>query len=205
MLNSSYKSNEEMKLSLELASESSQDWINAVMNDFDSFLQDHADCERKASAMAMSFVAKFPNRVEIIPELIETAVEELEHFQQVYQIMESRGVQLPAKMGQDMYVKELVDNCRSDVEGRFLDRLLLASIVECRGAERFRLVYENLEEGDLKKFYHNLWASEAKHGNIFVKMALNYFDENLVYDRLNELNEIESQILAKQPIKAALH
>lgn len=194
-----------MKFSLELESESSQEWIDAVMNDFDSFLQDHADCERKASAMAMSFVAKFPNRVEIIPELIETAVEELEHFQQVYEIMESRGVQLPAKMGQDMYVKELVDNCRSDVEGRFLDRLLLASIVECRGAERFRLVYENLEEGELKKFYHNLWASEAKHGNIFVKMALNYFDEKLVYKRLNELNKIESEIIAKQPIKAALH
>ncbi len=194
-----------MKFSIELVSESSKEWVEAVMNDFDSFLQDHADCERKASAMAMSFVAKFPNRVEIIPELIETAVEELEHFQQVYQIMESRGVQLPAKMGQDLYVKELVDHCKSDVEGRFLDRLLLASIVECRGAERFRLVYENLEEGDLKKFYHNLWASEAKHGNIFVKMALNYFDEKSVYDRLNELNIIESKVLAKQPIKAALH
>ncbi len=194
-----------MKLSVELASESSKEWVEAVMNDFDSFLQDHADCERKASAMAMSFVAKFPDRVEIIPELIETAAEELEHFQQVYEIMESRGVQLPAKMGQDMYVKELVDHCRSDVENRFLDRLLLASIVECRGAERFRLVYENLEEGELKKFYHNLWASEAKHGNIFVKMALNYFDEKIVYDRLNELNEIEAVVLSKQPIKAALH
>ena len=194
-----------MKLSIELESASSQEWIEAVMNDFNSFLQDHADCERKASAMAMSFVAKFPDRVEIIPELIETAVEELEHFQSVYQIMEERGVQLPAKMGQDMYVKELVDHCRSDVESRFLDRLLLASIVECRGAERFRLVYEHLPAGELKKFYHNLWASEAKHGNIFVKMALNYFDEQQVYDRLKELNKIEAEVLARQPIKAALH
>ena len=194
-----------MKLSIELACASSKEWIEAVMNDFDSFLQDHADCERKASAMAMNFVAKFPDRVEIIPELIETAVEELEHFQSVYKIMEERGVQLPTKMTQDLYVKELVDHCRSDVENRFLDRLLLASIVECRGAERFRLVYEHLPEGDLKKFYHNLWASEAKHGNIFVKMALNYFDEEVVYNRLKELNEIEAEVISKQPIKAALH
>ena len=194
-----------MKLSIELACASSKEWIEAVMNDFDSFLQDHADCERKASAMAMSFVAKFPDRVEIIPELIETAVEELEHFQSVYKIMEERGVQLPSKMTQDLYVKELVDHCRSDVENRFLDRLLLASIVECRGAERFRLVYEHLPEGDLKKFYHNLWASEAKHGNIFVKMALNYFEEDVVYNRLKELNEIEAEVISKQPIKAALH
>lgn len=194
-----------MKLSIELAKPSSQEWIDCVMGDFDAFLQDHANCERKASSMAMSFVAKYPDRTEIIPELIETGIEELEHFQQVYEIMEKRGVQLPAKMGQDMYVKDLVDACRSDVEGRFMDRLLLASIIECRGAERFRMVYEALPEGELKKFYHNLWASEAKHGNIFVKMALIYFDENEVYDRLKVLNEIESTILYRQPLKPALH
>jgi len=194
-----------MKLSIELASESSKEWVEAVMNDFDSFLQDHANCERKASAMAMSFVAKYPDRVEIIPELIDTAVEELEHFKAVYDIMEERGVQLPAQMGQDLYVKKLVDKCRSTVDERFLDRLLLASIIECRGAERFRLIYENLEEGELKKFYHNLWASEAKHGNIFVKMALNYFDKNTVYTRLEELNNIEAEVLSSMPLKPALH
>jgi len=194
-----------MKLSIELACESSQKWIDTVMSDFNSFLQDHANCERKASAMAMSFVAKYPDRLEIIPELIDTAVEELEHFKSVYEIMEGRGVQLPAQMGQDIYVKQLIDRCRSSVEERFLDRLLLASIIECRGAERFRLVYENLETGDLKTFYHNLWASEAKHGNIFVKMALNYFDKNDVYTRLEELNNIEAEVLQSLPLKAALH
>ena len=167
------------------------------MEDFDAFLQDHANCERKASAMAMSFVAKFPDRVEIIPELIETAIEELEHFQAVYEIMESRGVKLPAQMGKDEYVQQLVDQCRSGREERFLDRLLLASIVECRGAERFKLVYENLQEPELKKFYHQLWASEAKHGNIFVRMALNYFDENIVYKRLDELNKAEALVLKR--------
>ncbi|MDH5382159.1 MAG: tRNA-(ms[2]io[6]A)-hydroxylase, partial [Cyclobacteriaceae bacterium] len=131
--------------------------------------------------------------------------EELEHFQQVYQIMEKRGVQLPAEMTQDLYVKQLIDKCRSGRIERFLDRLLLASIIECRGAERFRLVYENMEDPELKKFYHNLWASEAKHGHIFVGMALNYFDEKTVYDRLEVLNEMEGEIIKAMPIKAALH
>lgn len=194
-----------MKVSLELECDSSPAWVEAVMNDFNAFLQDHANCERKASAMAMSFVAKFPDRVEIIPELIETAIEELEHFQSVYQIMQSRGVLLPAQMGKDHYVQQLVDECRSDREQRFLDRLLLASIVECRGAERFRLVYENLEDKPLKSFYHKLWASEAKHGNIFVEMALNYFDQNIVYKRLEELNRAEARVLQSLPIRPALH
>ncbi len=194
-----------MKLSIELACDSSKEWIETVMNDFDSFLQDHANCERKASAMAMSFVAKYPDRLEIIPELIDTAVEELEHFRSVYEIMEERGVKLPAEMTQDLYVKQLIDRCRSSKRERFIDRLLLASIIECRGAERFRLVYEALPEGELKKFYHNLWASEAKHGHIFVKMALNYFEKDEVYERLNELNNIEAEVLKGLPLKAALH
>lgn len=104
-----------------------------------------------------------------------------------------------------MYIKQLLDLCRSGREERFLDRLLIASIVECRGAERFRLVYENLPEGELKKFYHMLWASEAKHGNIFVKMALNYFHEDMVYKRLRILNEAEGEIIASLPLKPALH
>ena len=70
-----------MKLSLDLVYKTPPEWAKQAVENFDTFLQDHADCERKASAMAMSFVAKCPDKVEIIPELIETAVEELEHFQ----------------------------------------------------------------------------------------------------------------------------
>ncbi|MEL7196633.1 MAG: tRNA isopentenyl-2-thiomethyl-A-37 hydroxylase MiaE [Bacteroidota bacterium] len=77
-----------MQFRINLACESKPEWITAVMADFDAFLMDHADCERKASAMALSFVAKYPDRVEILPDLIDTAVEELEHFRSVYKIME---------------------------------------------------------------------------------------------------------------------
>ncbi|MFT6868241.1 MAG: tRNA-(ms[2]io[6]A)-hydroxylase, partial [Cyclobacteriaceae bacterium] len=98
-----------MKLRIELSVASSQEWLDTVMNNFDEFLKDHANCERKASAMAMSFVAKYPDRLEIIPELIDTGVEELEHFRQVYEIMAKRGIQLTHEITQDMYVKQLID------------------------------------------------------------------------------------------------
>src|SRR6266700_1748714 len=178
-----------MKYSLELAAATRSEWVQTVLSDFPAFLQDHADCERKASAMAMSFVAKYPDRIEILPELIETGVEELEHFRQVYAHMEKRGIRLAKEMTEDLYIKALLNLCRSDPVNRFLDRLLLASIIECRGAERFRLVWQAIEnDPELKEFYHLLWSSEAKHGNIFVKMALNYFEKEKVYGRLNELN-----------------
>ncbi len=194
-----------MKLNLDVKVPSKQEWVDAVMADFDSFLQDHADCERKASSMAMSLVAKYPNRTEILPALIETGIEELEHFQQVYQLMEKRGLQLNHSIGGDPYVQALVKKCHSGRLERFLDRLLVASVVETRGAERFRLVSEALEDPELKRFYKILWASEAKHGHIFVKMALNYFDEKQVYDRLEYWVDVESEVIEGLEIKAALH
>lgn len=194
-----------MKLSADLIVDSPPGWIDVVMDNFDTFLQDHANCERKASSMAMSFVAKYPDRVEIIPELIETAVEEMEHFRDVYALLDERQVYLPASMDQDLYVKDLLSTCRSGREERFMDRLLWASVIECRGAERFRLVYEALDDGELKAFYHRLWASEAKHGHIFVKFALQYFPEDAVYQRLSELVEIEGKVLQALPLRPALH
>lgn len=194
-----------MKLNLDIKEPSSQSWIDAVMSDFDAFLQDHADCERKASAMAMSFVAKYPDRIEIIPELIETAIEELEHFQQVYDLLQKRGKQLQHSIGEDPYAKALVKLCHSGRLERFLDRLLIASVMETRGAERFRLVSEAQKDPEMFRFYKQLWTSEAKHGHLFVKMALNYFEHDQVYERLDWWLDQEASIIRGLSIRPALH
>jgi tRNA-(ms[2]io[6]A)-hydroxylase len=194
-----------MKLNLDIKTASSQAWVDAVMSDFPAFLQDHADCERKASAMAMSFVAKYPDRLEIIPELIATGIEELEHFQQVYNLMSCRGIPLTHSIGEDPYVTQLLKLCHSGRNERFLDRLLIASVVETRGAERFRLVSEAQNDPEMHRFYKILWASEAKHGHLFVKMALHYFDEKAVYKRLEWWIDRESEIIENLPVRSALH
>ena len=195
-----------MKFSLDLTVATPPEWMDAVMANVPAFLQDHADCERKASAMAMSLVAKYPDRIEIIPELIATGVEELEHFQQVYAVMRERGIPLAKEIETDPYIKSLMALIHSDSERRFLDRLLLASIIECRGAERFRLVSQAMTDDEqLRRFYHNLWVSEAKHGHIFVKMALEYFEKEHVYERLSFLNDEEGEIVAGLEFRPALH
>jgi len=194
-----------LKLNLDIGAPSPPGWIKTVLADFPSFLQDHADCERKASATAMSLVAKYPNRVEIIPELIETALEEMEHFREVYKIMEAKGIQLAHTIHEDLYIKALMKAQHDGLEERFLDRLLIASVVETRGAERFKLVADHMEDDDLAKFYKMLWTSEAKHGHIYVKMALNYFPEQKVYDRLQWWVDKEAEIVLGLPLRAALH
>ena len=59
------------KVILELAWSTPREWAHYVLDNFDEFLIDHANCERKASALAMSFAIKYADRVEMIPALIE--------------------------------------------------------------------------------------------------------------------------------------
>ncbi|NOT36089.1 MAG: tRNA-(ms[2]io[6]A)-hydroxylase [Saprospiraceae bacterium] len=194
-----------MKKTLDLRVESSTEWLNAVLNDFNTFLQDHADCERKASAMAMSLVAKYPDRSFIHNELIDTAIEELEHFKMVYELMQSRGVPFSSNIQEDPYIKNLNRQMHSGGDKRFMDYLLIGSLFETRGAERFRLIEENLSDPDYKKFYKMLWTSEAKHGHIYINMALHYFPEEIVYDRMEWWIDREAEVVNALPIRAALH
>lgn len=194
-----------MKHSIDVKVASSQDWVKTVLADFPSFLRDHADCERKASGMASSFVAKYPDRTEIIPDLIDIAIEEMEHFKQVYDIMATKGVSLNHEIQKDVYVNRLMKLARDGREERFLDKLLLASVLECRGAERFKMVADALNDPELKSFYKALWTSEAKHGHVFVTFALNYFSSDDVYARLEELMTAEARIIQEIPVRPALH
>ena len=58
---------------------------------------------------------------------------------------------------------------------------------------------------NLKEFYKELWTSEARHGEIFVKMALNYFDEKSVFERLEYFSNQEAEILNSLEVRSAVH
>ena len=190
--------------SIDVLTATPAEWVEVILDDFDTFLADHANCERKASALAMSLVVKYPERHEIIPALIGVAREELEHFDQVYALMRSRGVAL-VKDEPDPYVNALIAHMRSGRRLRLLDRLLVSSVIECRGAERFRIVAEALEDPGLKDFYTTLWKAETKHGHQFVDMALKCHPAGEVYPRLEELMAAEAAIVEHLPWRASLH
>ncbi len=194
-----------MKKTLYLRAASPQAWIDAVISDFDTFLQDHADCERKASAMALSLVAKYPERSAIHRELIDTAIEELEHFKLVFELMQERKINFSPAINEDPYIKLLIKQMHSSGEKRFLDYLLIGSLFETRGAERFRLIEENLIDPGYKKFYKMLWTSEARHGHIYINMGLTYFPEKQVYERMDWWMDREAEVIQSLPIRAALH
>ena len=105
----------------------------------------------------------------------------------------------------DPYVNELIALARHGRDERFIDRMLISSLVETRGAERFGLIADALEDSELKYFYSKLHNSEVKHGHQFVHLLLKEVDEDAVYPRLHELAELEAGIVAALAIRPALH
>ena len=179
-------------------------WVETVLADMDAFLVDHAACERKASATAMSFVVRYPDRREILDPMIALAREELEHFHQVYRLIEARGIQLPSDE-KDPYIQGLTPWVRSRGAERFLDRLVLGGVVEARGCERFGLVAEALPQGELKTFYEDITRSEARHAGLFHRLARVYFDDETVNERVESLLEHEAEVVRGLALRAALH
>lgn len=179
-------------------------WTEAVLRDFDSFLQDHASCERKASGSAMNLVSHYPDRPDLVAAMIELAREELDHFAQVYEHMAARGLILGPDR-KDPYVARLSKEFRKGSGEYFLDRLLVAGILEARGCERFGLIAAALPEGPMKDFYREISRSEVRHQGLYLDLARRYFVSPVIEARLEELLEAEARIVAELPPRAALH
>ena len=182
----------------------SRAWLDAVMADFDTFLLDHASCEKKASGMAISMISHYPDKPDLVKEMLNLAIEEMSHFRDVVRIILDRKLE-PAADSKDEYVNRLHKAMDKGKEAYMLDRLLIASIVEARGAERFGMIAASLPQGKLKKFYQAITDSESRHYQLFLELAENYYAETAITPRLNELLDIEAQIIRTLPFRAALH
>lgn len=188
----------------ELLTPTKSSWTQTVLNDFEAFLLDHAACERKASSMALSMLLHYPDRTALVKAMTDLAIEELQHFKAVMVHIQHRNLVLPGDE-KDPYVNQLRQAQRRGSEEYLLDRLLSASIIEKRGAERFALVAEGLNEPTLKNFYTKIAASEEKHYQLFLDLSKEYFSAEIIQPRLNELLIIEANIVDQLPLKAALH
>lgn len=187
-----------------LKEKTSRAWLDAVMADFDGFLLDHASCEKKASGMAISMISHYPDKAELVKEMLNLAIEEMSHFRDVVKIILDKNLE-PAADSKDEYVNRLLKAMDKGKEAYMMDRLLISSIVEARGAERFGMIAAELPDGKLQKFYQAITDSESRHYLMFLSMAELYFKEEAITPRLNELLEIEAEIIRTLPYRAALH
>ena len=181
------------------------EWVDVVRKDLTAFLQDHAANERRVSNAALTLAVQHPERRELVDAMVDVSLEELEHFRLVYRLLVDRGASL-CRDAPDPYMKQLRKAvAHPDRERWLLHRLVLFSIVEARGFERFALLGEGLDEPALRETYAELARCEARHQGLYLRLARTYFERDAVDAQLERFLDLEAEILEALPLRPALH
>ena len=181
-------------------------WVKIVESNIEEILTDHAWCEQKAATNAIYIIVNNSEKEELVTEMTRIALEEMEHFQMVHNIIKEKGLVL-GRERKDNYVNDLVkfakkDGSRNDA---LVERLLFAAMIEARSCERFKVLSENIQDPELAKFYRDLMISEAGHYTTFLGFAKQY-QENINVDiRWKEWIAYESSIITKYGKQETVH
>lgn len=180
-------------------------WANIAEGNLEEILTDHAWCEQKATTNAITLITMLPEHTEIVTELLKIAQEEIEHFEQVHEIIKKRGYTF-GRERKDDYVGQLfkfiIQGSREDY---IVDRMLFAAMIEARSCERFKVLTENIKDDELKAFYMELMISEANHYTTFISFARQLGDPEKVNKRWEEWLEYEGEIIKSYGKKETVH
>ena len=181
-------------------------WANIAEGNLEEILTDHAWCEQKAASNAITIVAFNPELPDLVSDMIALAKEELEHFEQVHNIIKARKYSLGSERKDD-YVNELYKFIQKGGSRRFqlIERLLFAAMIEARSCERFKVLSENIKDAELAKFYRDLMVSEANHYTLFLGYARKYADGIDVNQRWKEWLAGEAKIIASYGNQERIH
>ncbi|WP_245590635.1 tRNA-(ms[2]io[6]A)-hydroxylase [Adhaeribacter aquaticus] len=172
-------------------------WVNIAEKNIEDILVDHAYCEQKAATSGISLIVKYPDKEKLVEEMTALVAEEWGHFERVLEELKKRGFSL-GRNRPDEYVVQLSKHIRKGDkrERQLMDHLLINALIEARSCERFKLLWKNIQDEGLQKFYYELMVSEAGHFVSFVKLAKEYMPVEVVDARLQELLKIEADIIA---------
>ncbi|MGG5576438.1 tRNA-(ms[2]io[6]A)-hydroxylase [Myroides sp. C15-4] len=181
-------------------------WANIAESNLEEILTDHCWCEQKAATNAITLITYNSEYEDLVTELTDIAIEEMEHFKMVHDIIKERGYTL-GRERKDDYVNQLVKFCKKDGSRNdaFIDRLLFAAMIEARSCERFRVLSQNIKDEELAKFYYDLMVSEANHYTTFLKFARKYTERVDVDKRWKEWLEFEGNLIQSYGTKEHIH
>lgn len=181
-------------------------WANIAETNLEEILTDHAWCEQKAASNAISLIVNNSEKEDLVHELTAIAIEEMQHFQMVINLIRQRGYRL-GRERKDDYVNQLVKFAKKDGSRNeaFVDRLLFAAMIEARSCERFRVLSRSIKDKGLAAFYHNLMVSEANHYSVFLGFARKYTENVNVDKRWKEWLEFEGNLILSYGKKEHIH
>jgi tRNA-(ms[2]io[6]A)-hydroxylase len=191
---------------LGLKFETSTSWAIIAEDNLKQILTDHAFAEQKASANAISIIINYSEETELVKDMTAIALEELEHFKMVHELMIKRGMVLGREQHND-YAKSLQRFFpkTKDRPTALIHRLLVAALIEARSCERFKVFSENMADEELSKFYKELMISEANHYTLFLGYARKYMAREIVDKKWESLLKFEADMMKTRGNTAKVH
>jgi tRNA-(ms[2]io[6]A)-hydroxylase len=177
-------------------------WANLAEMNLEYILTDHAYCEMKAASACISLIQLYPDKEMMVRELAPVVTEEWGHFRMVLKEMDKRSLTL-GRQRKDEYVNELMAfmDKPGDRDLRLVERLLVCALIEARSCERFRLLSLNLEDEDLRDFYHHFMVAEAGHYRMFLSLAEQYGGHEYARDRWRSYLDFESDLMHRLELR----
>lgn len=182
-------------------------WVNIAEKNIEDILVDHAYCEQKAASSCISLIVLYPEREELVEMLTPVVAEEWGHFERVLEELKKRGFSL-GRQRKDEYVNQLgkIIKKGGSREDQLVEKLLINALIEARSCERFRLLWKNIGDKELSKFYYELMVSEANHYKNFIKLAKQYLPVEKVENRWQEILTAEAEIMKNlEPREDRMH
>ena len=189
-----------------LASRTPAGWARAVAEDVPALLSDHAHCELKAAASAMTLLRNHGQRADLCQALGPLLREEAEHAQRVLRELATRGHGLLPDRP-NPYMDGLISAAghpRRREDG-LLDTLLVAALIEMRSHERFERLAECDELAELRSLYASLGEAEARHGELFLDLARDVSTHERVAERFAGLALAEAEVMQRVPFAHRIH
>ncbi len=177
-------------------------WINIAEKNIEDILVDHAYCEQKAASSCISLIINYPEKTNLVEVLTPVVAEEWSHFERVLEQLKKRGYQLGFQR-KDEYVEQLQKIVKKggNRNQQLVEKLLMNALIEARSCERFRLLWKEIGDEELSKFYYELMVSEAGHYKNFLSLAKEFMDENEVEKRWREILTQEAEILKNLEVR----
>ena len=181
-----------------------EEWLPKVLAHLDAVLVDHCYLERKAATSALSLM-KYHELHGFVRRLNAIAIEELEHFSLLLDLLDQRGIPFVAP-SVSPWIRGLMKETRKGRREQVIDHLICCSIIEGRSCEKFQMLAQELKSIDavLADLYEGLVKSEADHYVDYWLMARD-IDHEESHRRLDFFLEKEAILIRKNHDLPLLH
>lgn len=178
-------------------------WLTAAVESLPVLMIDHANCEKKAAATAMSLMHRYTDNTTLLNKMSRLAREELRHFEQALKLMTRRGIAYEAVTA-SRYAQTLREKVRKKDPHKLVDTLIVGALIEARSCERFAALAPHVDT-ELRDFYTSLLKSESRHFSDYIGLAKGLEDTDVVDERLDLFRSVERQLIESPDSEIRFH